>query len=442
MNIGVVSLGCTKNQVDTEIMQGLLLKAGHRLVENHSRADVLLVNTCGFIEAAKAESIEAILSAAQYKKDRCRILIVAGCLSQRYADELMSELPEIDAMVGTNTLQHVVAAIDEVTAGGRPMYIDQSRYDYRDVMDRNLSQNHSVYLKIAEGCDNRCSYCAIPIIRGEFRSRPMDKLYEEVSLLAGRGAREINLIAQDTTRYGEDLYGYLALPRLLRKLLEVPGPQWFRLLYCYPAHVTDELIELMATEDRVLKYLDLPLQHISQPILTAMRRRGTAEEIRALLERLRQRIPGIVIRTTFIVGFPGESEADFNLLHDFIKETRFDHVGVFKYSQEEDTTASDLAGQVDEAVKERRYHELMSLQREISSERNLAYQGTIIPVLLEKPWKAGKGMMGRAMKDAPDVDGRVYVADIASEVGEIVPVRIQRTGEYDLWGVCDHDSSQ
>ena len=442
MNIGVISLGCTKNQVDAEIMRGLLLKAGHEIVDDHNTADVLLVNTCGFIEAAKAESIEAILLAAHYKNRRCRALIVAGCLSQRYAAELMAELPEIDAMVGTNTLHHVVAAIDEVLAGGRPLFIADSHYDYRDVLDRSISLTHSVYVKVAEGCDNRCSYCAIPIIRGGFRSRPLEQIEEEVRLLAGRGAQEINLIAQDTTSYGVDLYGEFALPRLLRSLLAVSGPRWYRLLYCYPAHITDQLMELMATEERLLNYIDLPLQHISQRILSAMGRKGTAQEIRALIMRLRQLIPGIAIRTTFIVGFPGETAEDFEVLYEFVKEAKFDHVGVFKYSQEEDTAAHQLPEQVDEDVKEQRFHDLMSLQRDISCERNLSYVGKSIPVLLEKTWSSGNGMIGRAMKDAPDVDGRVYVHDLTARIGEIVPVRITKTGEYDLWGALDHDAGQ
>ena len=434
MNIAIISLGCTKNQVDTEIMQGLLLKAGHNLVDSRDLADIILVNTCGFIEAAKAESIEAILTAARYKSGRCRVLVVAGCLSQRYATELMAELPEIDALVGTNTLQHVVAAIDEVLAGGRPLYVDDAQYDYRDILERNTTLHHSVYVKIAEGCDNRCSYCAIPIIRGNFRSRPMEQIELEVRSLAHKGAREINLIAQDTSRYGMDSYGHLALPKLLRKLLTVEGPQWFRLLYCYPAHITDELIALMAEDDRLLNYVDLPLQHISQPILTAMGRRGTADEISRLIVRLRERVPGIVIRTTFIVGFPGETAADFDILYDFVEKTRFDHVGVFKYSREDGTAAFDMSDQVDEDVKEQRFHELMSLQRDISAEKNREYLGQIIPVLLERSWIAGNGMIGRAIKDAPDVDGRVYVSNVSAKVGDIVPVRIARTGDYDLWG--------
>ncbi len=442
MNIGVISLGCTKNQVDTEIMQGLLLKAGFMLVDDHKDADVILVNTCGFIESAKTESIEAILTAARYKRARCRVLVVAGCLSQRYANELMQELPEIDAMVGTNTLQHVVEAIKQALAGARPLFIDNSHYDYRDVLDRNISTKHSVYVKIAEGCDNRCSYCAIPIIRGSFRSRSLEQIEAEVRMLAAKGAREINLIAQDTTRYGLERYGELALPDLLRKLLAIAGPQWFRLLYCYPANITDDLIELMAREERILKYIDLPLQHISQPILSAMGRRGTAVEIRDLLARLRRQIPDIVVRTTFIVGFPGETVDDFEVLYDFVREARFDHVGIFKFSREEGTAAFDLPDQVPEDVKEQRYHDLMSLQQEISSEKNGVYLGLTTPVLLEKVWNSGRGMIGRAMKDAPDVDGRVYVQNLIAEIGEIVPVRITRAGEYDLWGVKNDDSSQ
>lgn len=442
VNIGVISLGCTKNQVDTEIMQGLLLKAGHMFVTDHATAEVILVNTCGFIEAAKTESIETILTAAGYKAGNCRVLVVAGCLSQRYARELMDEIPEIDAMVGTNTFKHVVQAIEAVLAGGRPIYVDDSRYDYSDIVDRTSTLSYSAYVKVAEGCDNRCSYCAIPLIRGDFYSRPPGSIVDEVKALAAGGVREINLIAQDTTRYGLDLYGKLALPDLLRELLTVEGPDWYRLLYCYPAHITEELLELMAHERRILNYIDLPLQHISQPILDAMGRRGSAAEIRRLIRRMRELMPDIVLRTTFIVGFPGETDSEFNLLRDFVRETQFDHVGVFQYSAEEGTDAQQMADHVPEAIKEQRFHELMSLQQEISRENNRRYLGRIITVLVEKNWAPGSGVIGRAEKDAPDVDGRVFVRDTKAESGDIIKVCVTKTADYDLWGVKADDTCQ
>ena len=354
----------------------------------------------------------------------------------------MDEIPEIDAMVGTNTFKHVVQAIEGVLTGGRPIFIDDSRYDYSDIVDRTTTLSYSAYVKVAEGCDNRCSYCAIPLIRGDFHSRPLSSIVDEVRALAADGVREVNLIAQDTTRYGLDLYGKLALPALLRELLTVKGPEWYRLLYCYPAHITDELLQLMAHERRILKYMDLPLQHISQPILTAMGRRGSAVEIRRLIRRMRELMPDIVIRTTFIVGFPGETDLDFSLLHDFVRETRFDHMGVFQYSAEEGTGAHQMTDHVPETIKRQRFQDLMSLQQRISRENNRRYLGRIITVLVEASWATGNGVIGRAEKDAPDVDGKVFVRDTKAQSGDLIEVCVTKTADYDLWGVRANDTCQ
>jgi ribosomal protein S12 methylthiotransferase len=439
MNYSIITLGCAKNQVDAEIMQGLLLADGFVWVDDVEQADVIVINTCGFIEAAKEESIEAILEAATYKSRHLKALVVAGCLSQRYAEELTREIPEIDGLVGTGNFSEIVSVVGKALRGERTVLVGESNYAYNDPVPRVTSLAHTAYVKIAEGCDNRCSYCAIPIVRGSFRSRNMESIVREVEELAARGVQEINLIAQDTTRYGLDNYGFLALPALLRRLLSIPGPRWFRLLYCYPAQFSQELIELIGSEQRILKYVDLPLQHINARILQQMKRRGTPEEIRDLIQRLRTGIAGLTLRTTFIVGFPGETAADFQELYSFVEETRFDHLGVFKYSQEEDTEAYDLADQVDEETKESRRQSLMALQLEISQERNSEYQGQVLDVLVEEQWPEGRGVIGRAEKDAPEVDGLVYIRDVSAEPGDFVRVRVEETLEYDLVGVKADD---
>jgi len=335
----------------------------------------------------------------------------------------VQEIPEIDGMIGTNNYDSIGEIVRNALKGERTVLVGEAGYTYDKPTPRTTALKYSTYVKIADGCDNRCSYCAIPIVRGDFRSRKMESIVQEVKELASKGAIEINLIAQDTTRYGEDLYGHLALPELLRRLLEIPGPQWFRLLYCYPAHFTDELIDLMAKEERIVNYVDLPLQHISESILTAMERKGTPGEIKALIQKLRSAIPQVVLRTTFIVGFPDESEEDFKELLSFVAETKFDHVGVFKYSQEEDTPACLLENQVAEEVKEQRYHELMTLQKDISLKRNQRYLGKSVAVLVEDKWQEGNGIIGRAAKDAPEVDGLVYVKNSLAQPGQLDIVR-------------------
>jgi len=442
MQIGFVSLGCTKNLIDSELMQGLLAAGGHTLVTDVEEAEVIIVNTCGFIQAAKEESIEAILAAAEHKKRRCRQLIVAGCLSQRYAEELLLDIPEIDGLIGTGNFTTIGEVVARVQAGERVLAVGGTDYDYEEDIERTTALDYSAYVKIAEGCSNWCSYCVIPLVRGEYRSRSMESILREVARLESKGLRELNLIAQDTTRYGIDRYGEPKLAELLAKLHPMAGLQWIRLLYCYPDFFTDDLIEAIATLPKICKYVDMPLQHINNRILRAMHRRGTKQEIIALLTKLRARIPGLVIRTTFIVGFPGETEEEFRELMQFVAELNFDHVGAFKYSREEDTAADALADHVAETVKEARYQELMLIQQEISRERNQRRVGTVVTVLVEGQWQEGSGVRGRAMKDAPEVDGVVYVTGAQATPGQFIAVLIQSASEYDLFGVLSHESRQ
>ncbi len=442
MQIAMISLGCAKNQVDGELMQGLLCKRGDTLVTELTQADVVIVNTCCFITSAKEESIDAVLQAARLKQGRCKALVVTGCLSQRYAAELMEEIPEIDALVGTGSFTRIGEIIDRAVCGERVTAVDAATYDYADEVERKLTEAHSVYVKVAEGCDNLCSYCVIPLVRGKYRSRPMESIVRECAALVRRGAREINLIAQDTTRYGYDIYGEHRLPELLRELSQVDGIAWLRVLYCYPDGFTSELIETIASLPRVCKYIDIPLQHINPRILSAMNRRGTPAAIRALLNELRARIDDVTIRTTFIVGFPGETEAEFRELRDFVAEGWFDHVGVFKYSREEGTPAEIMPDQVSETVKDLRYRELMTLQQGVSRAKNQRFVGRIVDVLTEESWPQGAGIKGRACKDAPLVDGAVYVRGVTASKGRMIRAHIEEAFEYDLLGVSVSESSQ
>ncbi|MBT9134154.1 MAG: Ribosomal protein S12 methylthiotransferase RimO [Firmicutes bacterium] len=442
MQIAMISLGCAKNQVDSELMQGLLCTRGDTLVNEHTQADVVIVNTCSFITAAKEESIEAILRAARLKQGRCKALVVTGCLSQRYAAELMGEIPEIDALVGTNSFPSIGEVIDRAVRGERVTAVDGVAYAYEDEIERTPTEIYSVYVKVAEGCDNICSYCVIPLVRGKYRSRRMESIVREVLSLAQKGAREINLIAQDTTHYGCDLYGESRLPELLSQLSQINEVAWLRVLYCYPDGFTPELIGAISSLPRVCKYIDLPLQHINQRVLADMNRRGTPAEISRLLMELRAQIEDVTIRTTFIVGFPGETEAEFLELRDFVAEGWFDHVGVFKYSREEGTPAETMPNQISEEVKDLRYHELMALQQKVSQRRNQRFVGQTVDVLVEEPWPKGLGIKGRARKDAPLVDGAVYVRDTSASKGQLIRAHIEEALEYDLLGVVAGESSQ
>lgn len=427
MKAGFISLGCAKNLVDTEIMLGILQDHGIELTTNPADADILIVNTCAFIQSAKEESITTLLSMADYKETgRCRALIVAGCLGQRYGQELLDELPEADAIIGTGAWNRIMEAVDE-TIRGRRVIITEGEIIYDAKMPRiRTTPPYTAYVKIAEGCDNRCAFCAIPMIRGRYISRTVEDICAEVHALVGQGVKEINLIAQDTTNYGHDLYGKPSLARLLKEIVKEPKLKWVRILYCYPRFFTDELIETIAAEPKICNYVDLPLQHAHDAVLKRMRRPDTRAEIEALLERIRKGIPGVAIRSTFIVGYPGETEEEFETLKNFLLEQRFDHVGIFTYSREEDTPAYDLPDQVSEEVMQERYHELMSINSMISQQRNEELRGRELEALVvARDEDVPNIVAGRSYREAPEVDGLVYIeGDDGSEIGDMMRVRV------------------
>ena len=442
MKIGFVSLGCPKNQLDTEVMLHEVLQAGYEITPEDIDADVIIVNTCAFIESAKKEAIDNVLDVAWLKKNRhLKAIIVTGCLAERYGEEIFRELPEVDAVLGVGSIHNIVEAIEAVTTkkkkGSKVKYFSREDKDtVRLGGDRVLTTpDYSAYLKIAEGCDNRCAYCAIPSIRGKFRSRPMEDLIKEAQQLESLGVKELVIVAQDVTRYGLDLYGRYALAELLRKLTEATSIPWVRLLYCYPDKVTDELIAEMRDNPRILKYIDLPLQHISDRMLTAMNRHGDSAMIREVLAKLRREIPEIVIRTTFIVGFPGETDEDFEQLSAFLREQRFDHAGVFTYSREEDTPAYDFPDQIDEQVKQDRMDILMRQQVEINEELNREKIGKTVEVVCEDYDPVAEVHFGRSTADAPEIDGKVYFrSDTRVAPGSFVRVKVRKVIDYDLYG--------
>lgn len=418
MKIGVVSLGCPKNLVDSETMLGLIHEEKYEITNDPSEAEIIIVNTCGFIESAKEESINTILQMAEYKKSgSCKYIIVTGCLSQRYAEELFSELPEADAIAGVEVYDEIGSIIKRVMNGERFIMLERSKPDViytskETFLPRILTTpSYTAYLKIAEGCDNCCSYCAIPKIRGPYRSKPMEQVLKEAKALADNGVKELIVVAQDTTRYGEDLPGgKLLLADLLKELNKIESLKWIRVMYCYPNNFTDELIETFASLDKVCKYVDLPLQHASNRLLASMNRYDTREEVETLLVKLRKRIPGIVIRTTFIVGFPGETDADFEELKEFVEQQRFENAGVFAYSQEEGTVAGAMPNQIPDEIKQERYHELMALQAQISEEIHKDTEGQSLEVLVEGIEEDGSGLhYGRSYREAPDIDGLVFI---------------------------------
>lgn len=433
---GFVSLGCAKNLVDTEIMLGALTDRDIQITDDPEQADILIINTCTFIDSAKEESISTILQMSEFKKQgKCRAVIVAGCLGQRYQQELLDELPEVDAIIGTGAWHRIGEAVDAVLAGERVLIIDDVNTIYDEKMSRiTTTPFYSAYIKIAEGCSNCCSYCVIPSVRGGFRSRSIESVVAEAKMLAARGIKEINLIAQDTTSYGKDLYSSPKLVELLKELVKIEGIQWIRLLYCYPKYFSDDLIEIIAKEPKICKYIDLPLQHIHDDILKAMHRRDTRQDIEILLAKLREKIPGVTIRTSFIVGFPGESEAHFETLRQFLLEQKFDRVGVFTYSREESTVAAKLPDQISDEVKQERYHDLMTLQCQISEKLNQDIEGNVLDVLVEGSDSEQPGLVfGRSYREAPDVDGYIYVEGAqGSKPGDIIKVRVVQGFTYDL----------
>lgn len=447
MKIGFISLGCPKNQLDTEVMLHEVMSAGHEITPDETEADIVIINTCAFIESAKKEAIDNILDIAWLKKNaKLKGIIVTGCMAERYGQEILEEFPEVDAVLGVGSIHRICEAIESVEHQINKKKRDANARFYA-CDDKNLvtlggdriltTPEYAAYLKISEGCDNRCTYCAIPNIRGKFRSRPMEDLIAEAKELDSLGVRELTIIAQDTTKYGIDLYGEYSLHKLIQEICKVTSIPWIRLLYCYPDKITDELIAEMRDNPRVVKYIDIPLQHISDPILKHMNRRGNSELIRSVIKKLRDNIPDIAIRTTFIVGFPGENEEDFTRLAEFIKEARFEHAGVFTYSREEDTPAYNFDGQIDEQIKQDRMDILMKSQLEINYEQNEEKIGKTLRVLCEDYDPVSEMHFGRSQYDAPEIDGKIFFkSEERIAPGSFVDVKIRKVMDYDLCGVA------
>ena len=453
-NVLFVSLGCDKNLVDSEKMLGLLNEAGYRVAQEESEADAIVVNTCCFIHDAKEESVETILEMAEWKKKgRLKALIVTGCMAQRYQDEIQQEIPEVDAVIGTTGYTEIVPILDEILAEAEASQKEAAVEEPKeksfvnccpsiDLLPASLADKrvvttggYTAYLKIAEGCNKRCTYCIIPYIRGHYRSFPMEDLLEEARKLAEGGVKELILIAQETTVYGMDCYGRKALPELLTKLCEIEGIEWIRILYCYPEEITDELIAVMKKEKKICHYLDIPIQHSEDTILKRMGRRTNRAELVSLVEKLRKEIPDIVLRTTLITGFPGETEEEFKNMVDFVDSMEFDRLGVFPYSAEEGTKAAEMDGQITEEAKESRRDEIMALQQEISADKAASRIDDEMSVLIEGYLYEDDIYIGRTYMDAPKVDGNVFVrAEEELISGDIVPVRITGANEYDLMG--------
>lgn len=441
--IHFVSLGCPKNRVDTEVMLGVSDRAGYRLVPDAADADVIVVNTCGFIEAAKQESIETILDLGKHKETgRCSRLVVAGCLSQRYPDQLASELPEVDHFLGSSDMLKLDRLLHRSEKSERMLVGNPADYVFKQSDPRKLSQGtHSAYVKIAEGCSRKCSFCAIPSFRGTQRSRPLEDVVAEVTRLVEQGAMEINIISQDTISYGRDLEPKQSLAQLTRALCEVDGLRWLRLFYLYPEKMTDELFDLFSSQPKLVPYVDMPLQHASDAMLTRMRRGHGGDRQRQIVDRLRSRIPNLTFRTAFIVGHPGETDADFEELCEFVKWAEFERLGVFKYSHEDGTHSGTMDELVDAKTAERRYRKLMSLQRAISRKKQKAMRGREIEVLVEGVSEESDFLLeGRHPGQAPDIDGKVFLTNGAAPRGSIVRARVVDSADYDLVAEIESDS--
>lgn len=437
MKIGMVSLGCAKNQTDAEIMLGILAEKGHKIVAEPKDAEAIIVNTCGFITPAKQESIDAILEMAEYKKSgKCRLLIATGCLAERYNTEMEREIPELDAVVGTGDFDRIDEIIKKSEEGEKICLFGHQNYTLPENLPRILTTPfYTAYLKIADGCDNNCTYCAIPKIRGHYKSRKEEDILAEAERLAKNGVKELILIAQDTTRYGIDIYKKPSLAGLLQKLCKIDGIHWIRIHYFYTEAITDELISVMAENEKICPYVDMPIQHINDDILRRMARRTNRKEIEKRISDLRKRIPDVTIRTSIIAGFPAETEEQFCELKEFIKQIKFDRMGVFAYSKEEDTPAYNFPCQIEDAEKERRKNELMEIQQGISLEKNTEKIGTVQEVLCEGYDSENFMYFGRSRADSIDVDGKVYfAAEDEVEIGTFVKVEILNADEYDLIG--------
>lgn len=428
LSVGMISLGCAKNLVDSEVMLGLLHKQGYRLTVDPSQADIIVINTCTFIEAATSESIECILEMARYKQEgRCRALILAGCMGTRYGQQLLDGLPEVNAVIGSGEVPRIAEVAKRTLSGERFVLVEEPTFIYSDTTPRiTATAPHLAFVKIAEGCNHRCSYCVIPQVRGAYRSRPLRSVVKETERLVAAGAKEIVLVAQDTTLYGSDLYGKPCLSELLNRLADIEGVHWLRLLYTYPESLTDEVLLTIASRRNICKYVDLPLQHVNHSLLRAMRRRGDYSSIGQLVDKIRALIPGVALRTSFIVGFPGETEEQFAELCAFLQEKRFDHVGVFCYSAEEGTPAASMPGQVSKEVQQERRHMAMEIQRKISRENNERLLAQVTEVLIDSPGVA------RTPRQAPDVDGVALVRGVCPRPGAIADARIVGARDYDL----------
>lgn len=439
VKVGCISLGCPKNLVDSEIMLGMLNRENYQITTELSEADAIIVNTCAFINDAKEEAIDAILNASLYKKTgNLKALIVTGCMAQRYKDEIIKEIPEVDAVVGTGNIPEIQKVIDEHITGESKKHVfvnDPKDVDYLDNLRMLSRTGPSQYLKIAEGCSNHCTYCIIPYLRGPFRSRTMESIVMEAERLVNAGAKELILIAQDVTRYGEDRYGEYRITELIRKLSEIDGLKWIRLLYCYPERITDELIDEFRNNPKLLKYLDIPVQHASDRILKSMGRKTGRQELIQLIGRLRSEIPDIILRTTLITGFPGETEEDFRILKDFVMEYPFDRLGVFAYSREEGTPAAKMKNQVKESVKQKRREEIMLLQQKVAGVLAEKRIGKVYEVLVEGVAEDGIFYFGRSYGEAPEIDPVIYFTSPEPlETGSFVYVRVLTTDDADLVG--------
>jgi len=435
--ISLVSLGCPKNLVDAEVMLGHLPADQYEIVTDEAVADIIIVNTCSFIDEAKEESIDTILDVAEHKNSgNCKLLVVSGCMPQRYQNDLAAELPEVDIFMGTGDAPRIAEILGQGggNAAGLSFELPDYLYDHETPRLRS-SPFYSTYVKIAEGCSNCCSYCVIPSLRGNLRSRTIESVFAEVERLVAEGVKEINLIAQDVTAYGNDLNDGTSLAQLLRELVKITDLKWLRLLYAYPDGISDELLDLIASEEKICEYLDIPLQHIDDQVLTMMNRRIGETGIRKLLNRIRERMPEATLRTSFIVGFPGESDAQYARLLDFVKEGHFERVGVFRYSREEGTAAAALEGQIPVRIKRARYHKLMKAQNRVAFAKNRAMVGRIDPVLVEGYSEETDLLLrGLSIRQAPEVDGQVYITAGQADIGDIVPLRVTDSSEYDLIG--------
>lgn len=431
--IGFVSLGCSKNLVDTENMIGIMINEGYEVVQDPGDADIIVVNTCGFIDSAKEEAINTILEMSEYKNENCKLLVCAGCLAQRYSEDIKTELPEVDVILGTGSYKDIAKAINEAMEKGKSEYKGDINFEIEDEPRVRTTPDHVAYIKIAEGCDNHCTYCAIPSIRGKYRSRKMESIVNEAEAMAKEGVKEIILVAQDTTRYGMDLYGKKKLGELIHRLCAIEELKWVRVHYCYPEAIDDELIEVFKNEEKLVKYLDIPVQHGCDRVLKRMGRPTTRAQILDRVKKLREAVDNITLRTSIIAGFPGETEEDFNELLSFVEEAKFDRMGVFAYSCEEGTAAARLQGQLHEEVKEERRDAVMAIAQRISKERNEKMLGETVEVVVEGFEE--NLYYGRSQAESIDVDPKIYFGSLDElNVGDFIIVKIVNYDEYDLYG--------